>query len=77
MKISKTQIKILELIESWNRDRSIAPTMGDIGGSVYLSRNGAWDNLKRLRAQNIVDWEPRKHRAVRIVNKSWRNLIDN
>ena len=65
--------EVLAYIKRYERRHAQPPTIREIADALGLaSTNAVYKYLSRLREQGRLAWEPRKHRALRVVGNAVR-----
>lgn len=65
--------EVMEFIEAFYDRHVLMPTVREIADHLGLaSPNAAYKYLRRLREDGRLAWEPRKHRALRVVEHAVR-----
>jgi repressor LexA len=65
--------EVMAFIARYEKRHAQPPTVREIAEGMGLaSPNAVYKYLRRLRAEGRLAWEPRKHRALRVVKHAVR-----
>lgn len=65
--------EVLAFIKQYEKRHAQPPTVREIADAMHLaSPNAVYKYLRRLREDGRLTWEPRRHRALRVVGHAVR-----
>ena len=67
-KLTNRQQEILDFIKKYIEKPGYPPTVREIGGAFDMSEKGAFDHLKAIEKKGYIRRDPRKPRAIEILD---------
>jgi len=67
-KLTNRQQEILDFIKKYTEDIGYPPTVREIGGDFGMSEKGAFDHLRAIEKKGYIRRDPRKPRAIEILD---------
>ena len=65
-RITERQQQVVDFVRDYTAEKGYAPTFGEIGAWMGISREGAAGHVRRLVEAGVLLWEPSIHRSVKV-----------